>query len=93
LFKTIANTIEGWLKAASAGARDLGNKPSRSAFEERVHYLHQCPSRIIKEFSDGWYGKTLFQEGDIGPDKASQFAHVPFKKLRAELRKRRVANA
>jgi hypothetical protein len=22
-------------------------------------------SRIIKEFSGGWYGKTLFQDGDI----------------------------
>jgi hypothetical protein len=50
-------------------------------------------SRIIKEFSGGWYGKTLFQEGDISPDKASQFAHVAFKKLRAELRKRRGADA
>jgi hypothetical protein len=50
-------------------------------------------SRIIKEFSGGWYGKTLFQEGDISPDKASQFAHVAFKKLRDELRKRRGADA
>jgi len=50
-------------------------------------------SRIIKVFSGGWYGKTLFQEGDISPDKASQFAHVAFKKLRAELRKRRGADA
>ncbi len=50
-------------------------------------------SRIIKEFSGGWYGKTLFEEGDISPGKASQFAHVAFKKLRAELRKRRGADA
>ena len=50
-------------------------------------------SRIIKEFSGGWYGKTLFQEGDISPNRASQFAHVAFKKLRAELRKRRGADA
>jgi hypothetical protein len=46
-------------------------------------------SRIIKEFSGEWYGKTLFQEGDISIEKASQFAHVAFRKLRAELRKRR----
>ena len=50
-------------------------------------------SRIIKEFSGGWYGKTIFQEGGISPEKAGQFAHVAFKKLRAELRKRRDANA
>ena len=43
-------------------------------------------SRIIKEFSGGWYGKTLQQEKAITQDDARGFAHVAFKKLRAELR-------
>lgn len=46
-------------------------------------------SRIIKEISGGWYGKTLFKKGEISPDAAGRFAHVAFKKLRRELRKRR----
>jgi hypothetical protein len=50
-------------------------------------------SRIIKEFSGGWYGRTLQQERQITKDEARKFAHVAFKKLRAELRKRREANA
>jgi hypothetical protein len=50
-------------------------------------------SRIIKEFSGGWYGKTLQQEKAITRDEARRFAHVAFKKLRAELRKRRDADA
>jgi hypothetical protein len=50
-------------------------------------------SRIIKEFSGGWYGKTLHEEGKITPLEARKFAHVAFKKLRAELRKRRDADA
>jgi hypothetical protein len=50
-------------------------------------------SRIIKEFSGGWYGKTLQQEKQISWDDARKFAHVAFKKLRAELRKRRDADA
>lgn len=50
-------------------------------------------SRIIKEFSGGWYGKTLQQERQITRDEASKFAHIAFKKLRAELRKRRDADA
>ena len=50
-------------------------------------------SRIIKEFSGGWYGKTLQQEKAISRDKARSFSHVAFKKLRAELRKRRDADA
>jgi hypothetical protein len=49
-------------------------------------------SRIIKEFSGDWYSKTLFQEGNISPEKAGAFAHVAFHKLRAELRRRRDAN-
>src|ERR1700730_3133336 len=50
-------------------------------------------SRIIKEFSGGWYGKTLYEHGQITPHEARKFAHVAFNKLRAELRKRRDANA
>ena len=50
-------------------------------------------SRIIKEFSGGWYGKTLQREKAITQDAARRFAHVAFKKLRAELRKRRDVDA
>jgi hypothetical protein len=50
-------------------------------------------SRIIKDVSGGWYGKTIQQERQITRDEARKFAHVAFKKLRAELRKRREANA
>ena len=50
-------------------------------------------SRIIKEFSGWWYGRTLQQERQITKEEARKFAHVAFKKLRAELRKRREANA
>jgi hypothetical protein len=49
-------------------------------------------SRIIKEFSGGWYGKTLQQERQVSQEDARKFAHIAFKKLRAELRKRRDAD-
>jgi hypothetical protein len=45
-------------------------------------------SRIIKEFSGGWYGKTLYEKKEISQDDARKFARIAFKKLRAELRKR-----
>lgn len=48
-------------------------------------------SRIIKEFSSQWHGKTLYQNAEISREKAGGFAHVAFKKLRAELRRRRSA--
>ena len=46
-------------------------------------------SRIIKEFSGGWYGKTLYEKKAFSQDDARKFAYVAFKKLRAELHKRR----
>ena len=49
-------------------------------------------SRIIKEFSGGWYGKTLYEKKGVSQEDARRFAHVAFKKLRAELRKRRDSN-
>ena len=33
-------------------------------------------SRIIKEFSGGWYGKTLYEKKGISQDDARQFAHA-----------------
>ena len=43
-------------------------------------------SRIIEEFSGGWFSKTNF-EGGITQEKAARFVHVAFKKLREELGK------
>jgi hypothetical protein len=64
-----------------------------SDFNAALNLHCQEASRIIKEFSGGWYGKTLQQEKQISRDDARKFAHVAFKKLRAELRQRRDADA
>ncbi len=64
-----------------------------SDFNEALDLHCREASRIIKEFSGGWYGKTLQQEKRLTRDEARKFAHVAFKKLRAELRKRRDADA
>jgi hypothetical protein len=50
-------------------------------------------SRIIKEFSREWYGKRLHGQREITRLEARKFAHIVFRKLRAELRKRRDADA
>ena len=48
-------------------------------------------SRIIKEFAGGWYSKKNY-ENELTPTEAGKFAHVAFKKIRSELRKRRDAD-
>jgi len=64
-----------------------------TAFNEALDLHCREASRIIKEFAGGWYGKTQFLEKEISRDRAAAFAHVAFKKLRSELRKRRDADA
>jgi hypothetical protein len=63
-----------------------------SDFTDALDLHCRQASRIIKEFSGGWYGKILQQEKQISQDDARDFAHVAFKKLRAELRVRRDAD-
>ena len=48
-------------------------------------------SRIVEAFSGGWYGKNVYQGDGLTPDAIRRFAPVAFKKIRAELRKRRDA--
>jgi len=64
-----------------------------SAFNAALDLHCREASRIIKEFSGDWHGKTLHQKKAISPDDARRFARVAFKKLRAELRKRRDSDA
>jgi hypothetical protein len=49
-------------------------------------------SRIIKEYSRDWYGNAIRQEEFVSKEKANSFAPLAFRKIRAELRKRRDAN-
>lgn len=61
------------------------------AFDKALDLHCRETSRIIKEFSGEWYSKTNYQ-GGIDENKAGGFANIAFKKIRAELRKRRSAD-
>ncbi|NQT19504.1 MAG: hypothetical protein HQ592_07355 [Planctomycetes bacterium] len=43
-------------------------------------------SRIIEEFSGGWFSKTNWEKGGISRQDAAGFAHVAMRKLVAELK-------
>jgi hypothetical protein len=64
-----------------------------SEFKDALDLHCREASRIIKEFSADWYGKRLHEQREITPLEARKFAHIVFKKLRAELRRRRDADA
>ncbi len=64
---------------------------ARSQFDQALDWHCQEASRIIEEFAGGWYGKNVYQGEGLTPDAVSRFAPIAFKKIRAELRKRRDA--
>ena len=66
---------------------------ARARFDDALDRHCREASRIVEAFSGGWYGKNVYQGDGLTPDDVRRFAPVAFKKLRAELRKRRDAAA
>jgi hypothetical protein len=64
---------------------------ARSRFNQALDQHCREASRIVEEFAGGWYGKNAYQGEGLTPDAVSRFAPIAFKKIRAELRKRRDA--
>jgi len=62
------------------------NIDSHAEFNKGLDLHCRQASRIIEEFSGGWFSKTHF-EGGITRAKAAGFVHIALKKLRAELAK------
>ena len=64
---------------------------ARSQFDDALNLHCREASRIVEAFAGGWYGKNVYQGDGLTPDAIRRFAPVAFKKIRAELRKRRDA--
>lgn len=62
---------------------------ARSAFDVAVSSYSREATRIIQEFSGGWYGKTLHDKGGFSSRDAAVFGAVALKKIVQELRTRR----
>ena len=73
-----------------AGGR-FGDDRRRTSFDGALDQHCREASRIVEQFSGGWYGKNVYQGDGLTPDTVRRFAPVAFKKIRAELRKRRDA--
>jgi hypothetical protein len=65
---------------------------ARSEFNDALGVHCREASRIVEAFAGGWYGKNVYQGDGLTPDAIRRFAPVAFKKIRAELRKRRDAD-
>ena len=64
----------------------FSNIDRHAEFNQGLDLYCRQASRIIEEFSGGWFSKGNF-EGGITQAKAAAFVHIALKKLRAELAK------
>ncbi len=89
-----AGTLSYWLDRTLD--REIGdghrfaNVTARSAFQSELEQFAWESSRIIREFSGGWYGKTLHRDGEFSSHEAASFGHVALKKIVDDLRTRQV---
>jgi hypothetical protein len=75
-------------KHTGAGER-FRDDGARSQFDQALDRHCREASRIVEEFAGGWYGKNVYQGEGLTRDAVGRFAPIAFKKIRAELRKRR----
>lgn len=61
----------------------------RVSFEKALFQHTFETSRIVEEFAGGWYGKTVWKEQNLTPESINKFTQYAFKKMRAELGRRR----
>ena len=61
----------------------------RVSFEKALFQHTFETSRIVEEFAGGWYGKTVWKEQNLTPESINRFTQFAFKKMRAELGRRR----
>jgi hypothetical protein len=63
----------------------------RSSTPRSINIVAKRPGSSA--FAGGWYGKNVYHGDGLTPEAVKRFAPVAFKKIRAELRKRRDAHA
>jgi len=73
--------------------RRFDDAAARGRFEQALAWYCHEASRIVEAFAGGWYGKTHYRGEGLSRAAAGRFAPVAFKKVRAELQKRRDAAA
>jgi hypothetical protein len=92
----VSGSLSYWLDrtlALQTGQdRRFPTAAARNAFDAELGRYSAEATRIIKEFSSGWYGKTLNREGGFGAKEAATFGAVALKKTVSDLRTRSTAD-
>lgn len=94
--RLVADTLASWLDrtlSAQVGeGKRFAHAGDRAAFDAALdQYCHEA-TRIIREFAGGWRGKTLYRDGTVSTERATQFGAVCLKKITEELRRKRTVD-
>ena len=65
--------------------RRFENIQDMADFENALEAFAGQTSRIVDEFSGGWYSKRVWQQGTISKGDAARFVHVALDKIREDL--------
>lgn len=90
--KLLSETLSSFLDRALAdhvgpGAR-FAHLGERSSFDNDLRTYCFETTRIIHEFSNGWYGKHAYGAEGISDDAVATYGHVAFRKILAEMSRR-----
>ncbi|WP_112324476.1 hypothetical protein [Oceanibium sediminis] len=91
--RLLRETLSYWLDRTLAdhvgpGAR-FATARDKVEFDRDLEVYAAEATRIVKEFSSGWYGKTLHRDGEISTHSAKVFGGVALKKVVEELKAKR----
>ncbi len=85
LSQTLSYWLDRTLSAHVGPGKRFANIGKRREFDTALFQYCMEATRIIREFSAGWYGKTLYRGDGIGTHEATIFGAVAFKKITEEL--------
>lgn len=93
----VGTSLSYWLDRVLALQTGSGQRfasiRERARFDQDLGQYTYEVTRIIREFSGGWYGKTVHDKGAIGTAEARDFSYGCVKKMIDELKVRRDSDA
>lgn len=87
--RSLCSWLDRVLSTRIGPGQRFENVGQRAAFDRALGQYCAESTRIIREFAAGWYGKTLWRDGEITSEHAAVFGYVAFKKIGEELRRKR----
>jgi len=85
LRRTLQFVIEKEIANHLGPDRRLTDVNDLADFDAALEVFASQTSRIVDEFSGGWYSKRAWQQGDISQPDATQFVHIALQKLQSDL--------